>query len=96
MDALPNELVKGIMDRVDGLTLPILRCVCWSWYDIVGSMCTPYSLSLRRRTSLPKVERKRPKTMPPLQGHACGLEWRDCVVEYTYHVIHAHRWNVFE
>jgi len=91
MDTLPNELVHCIIDKVDGLTLPLLCCVCWQWRHLVESMCAPHGITLRRQK-----RSKRPHCNAPRHKHSCGPTWTDCVAHYIVRTIRAHRWGIFE
>jgi len=88
---LPNELVQCILDRADGLTLPVLRCVCWPWYHLVESMCVPHGLTLRRRKNKHGIPMG-----TPTSKHECDTSGTECIVRYVMSLIRGHRWDLFE
>jgi len=82
MDALPPELVCCIVERVDVLTLPVLRCVAPQWLDLVDL------LRLRLKHKARSYERAD-------ATHACTLRVR-CAMRYAQRLTDLGRWNLLE
>jgi len=82
MDALPLELVCHIVEHVDVLTLPVLRCVGLQWYHLVDVV-------------RPHFKHKAHRQKGTGETHVCTLNAR-CAMRYAQKLVDRGRRNLLD
>jgi len=90
MNSLPVELVDLLIKQTDGLTVPILRCVCTQWCALVDAYL---GVQLSKRA---KRANQRPAGAYRSYKHVCCLSSRRCAVHYAHFLVDKRRWSVLE
>jgi len=107
MDDLPLELTCAILESMDALTMPIMRCVTHQWRDLVDHhLGRVQKGSLGQHKGTDSSHHTRARTLPPTAAaakarilaccpracrHDCKRDWK-CVSFYAQRLIDRGRW----